>query len=341
MPRLSRVERSSTHVAILAGVQLTLGACQGGRESGTSAFATDDGSAETSIDGDGDGGGDGDGDGDGDGQIKFDLGANDAGETGDGAEGGLDGCKKVDVVFAIDNSDSMQEEIGAMKGPVFDELPAALLSVNGGIDDFQLGVVTGCPSPAHLHTNGASGNCGFSTGANYMVSSSPAIQAEYQCVTDLVNDGWMGVSQSCTDSGSNADDEEQPALTTARAVSAPAIDGANLGFLRPDAVLFLVAITDEDEELLDADSAAQIRDEIVNAKGDVKNVVFLGIGGGSDCQGLYGDAMDAQNLRAVAELFAADGRGVFHDLCGGNLTAGFQAALEIVDSACSEFIPPG
>jgi hypothetical protein len=174
-----------------------------------------------------------------------------------------------------------------------------------------------------------------------MVSSSPNLQAEYQCVTDLVNDGWMGVDQYCTDSGANGDDEEQPALASARAVSAPAIMGANAGFLRADAVLFLVAVTDEDEELLNASSAQQIRDEIVSAKGNVKDVVFLGIGGATDCEGLYGDAMDAEHLREVAELFAQDGRGVFHDLCGGNLEAGFAAALDIVDSACSEFIPPG
>jgi hypothetical protein len=158
------------------------------------------------------------------------------------------------------------------------------------------------------------------------------MDAEFACFGDI----FQG-DQEC--SGDN--DDEQPANTAADAVSEPARSNQNAGFVRDDAVLFVVAITDEDEQPVPDQSAQEIMDKIVAAKGTVNNVVFLGIGGGSDCEGPYGSAEDADRLREVSMLFAAANRGVFWDLCQGNLEMAFQAALEVVDSACIEFDPPG
>jgi hypothetical protein len=267
------------------------------------------------------------------GAIKFDVGAPE--ETGTG--GADQGCKRVDVLLSIDNSGSMVEELAALSGPVFDAFPQALLDVGNGLDDFQLAVIDACNDPANLHDTGAGGACNFSTGANYMSSTSPALIDEYHCVTALTQSGWMGMADAC--SGDN--DDEQPANTAADAVSPPAVSGANAGFVRDDAVLFVVAITDEDEQPAPDASAQEIADKLIAAKGTVNNVVFLGIGGGSDCEGPYGGANDAVRLREVAELFAAEGRGLFWDLCQGDLEQAFQAGLGVVDSACIDFEPPG
>ncbi|HEY8374887.1 MAG TPA: hypothetical protein VIK91_00305, partial [Nannocystis sp.] len=176
----------------------------------------------------------------GSGGIKFDVGA-----IPDSYHPPVDeGCKHVDVLIAIDNSGSMQEEIDALAGPVFDSFPQALLAVGNGLDDFQLGVIDACNNPPYLHDTGAGGFCNFSSGTNYMLSTSPALFDEYHCVTELTQSGYMGMGDDC--SGSN--DDEQPANTAADAVSPPAVHGANAGFVRDDAVLFVVAITDEDEQ---------------------------------------------------------------------------------------------
>lgn len=267
------------------------------------------------------------------GGLKFDVGAPE--ETGSG--GADQGCKRVDVLLSIDNSGSMVEELAALSGPVFDSFPQALLSVGNGLDDFQLAVIDACNNPANLHDTGAGGACNFSTGTNYMSSSSPDLIDEYHCVTALTQSGYMGMADDC--SGNN--DDEQPASTAAEAVSAPAVSGANAGFVRDDAVLFVVAITDEDEQPVPDATAQAIADKLIAAKGTVNNVVFLGIGGGSDCEGPYGGAVDAVRLREVAELFAAEGRGLFWDLCQGDLEQAFQVALGVVDSACIDFEPPG
>jgi hypothetical protein len=258
-----------------------------------------------------------------------------------GDDGGRMGCQKVDVVLAIDNSSSMSEEIEALRGPVLDAFPEALLSVNGGIEDFQLGVIDACPKPAYLHDRGSAGACAYSTGTNFMSSNSPDLAAEFSCVTQLAAEGSSLGADECVDDGDLNDDNEQAALTAARVASAAAAQAANGGFMRDDALLFVVAVTDEDEALVDADAVQDIYDELVAAKqGDIARISFLGVGGGSSCEGPYGSAEDAVNLRELTQMFIDDERGMFWDICEGSLEEAFITAIaEIVDPAC-ELLPP-
>ncbi len=253
-----------------------------------------------------------------------------------------DGCSKVDVVFAIDNSGSMSEEHDALRGPVFDSFPQQLLDINNGIQDFRLGVIDACPKPAWFHNWGASGACNFSTGVNYMSSTSANLAAEFSCVTAFSAQGYENMPDECVDDGALDDDDEQPSLTAAEAVSAANLGGMNLDFIRDDAILFVVAMTDEDEEFADVDSAQEIYDRLVAAKGgDVSSVVYLGIAGNSVCAGPYGTALDAEHAKEVANLFALQGQGLFWDLCQGNLETAFQTAIStLVDDTCQGFTPP-
>lgn len=288
-------------------------------------------------------GGSGEGTDDSGGDVRFDIGEGSG--PGSGGEGGSRVCRKVDLLLAVDNSSSMQEEISALAGPVFDSFPQQLLAVGNGLEDFHLAVKDGCTGPAVFHDRGRSGPCNFSTGKNWMVSTSPTLADEYSCVTDL----WA----SC------GEDDEQPANAAADAISTPYITGQNADFLRDDAVLFIVAITDEDEQPVPARSAQAIADRIIAAKnGAIENIVFLGIGGsdggmpggptcppvcigGSACSGPYGSASDASTLRQVADVFERAGRGLFWNLCDGNLEQAFAAAIELVDGACEDFDPVG
>lgn len=270
-------------------------------------------------------------------QTDADPGKLDVAMGGDGPTNGMaddganqGGCEKVDVVFAVDNSSSMQEEIAALRGPVFDAFPQALLAVGNGLSDFQLAVIDGCNNPAAFHDQGASGPCNFSTQTNWMVSDSPDLATEFACVTELTAEGWSGMTDAC--SGDN--DDEQPTNAAADAVTA---DALNAGFVREDAVLVVVAITDEDESPLPERTADQIADQIIAAKGSISDVVFLGIGGSRLCDGEYGTALPANTLQAVAQRFEVASRGVFWDLCDGDLETAFANLIDVVDSACLEF----
>jgi hypothetical protein len=98
-----------------------------------------------------------------------------------------------------------------------------------------------------------------------MSSNSAMLDEEFSCVTAFVPTGWMGMDDMCVDDGEFADDDEQPGLTAATSLSLVA-EMANAGFVRDDAILFVVAITDEDEEMLGTD-AATIAQTLVDAKG--------------------------------------------------------------------------
>ena len=254
-----------------------------------------------------------------------------------GTSTGLDeACRKVDVIFAIDNSGSMAEEIAALTGPVFDSFPAALLAVGNGIDDFHLAVIDACPRPAYYHNYGQSGACDFSTGANYMVSTSPTLTEEYHCVTELTQAGWNGMDDQC---GTDNDEDEQPARAASTSLTPAAISEANAGFLRDDALLLVVAMTDEDEELFGGFTTAEITQQIIDAKGTIDEVIFLGIGGNSECTGPYGGALEAVNLREISQTFVSAERGLFWDICQGDLETAFKQAITIVDGVCNDVIP--
>jgi len=273
------------------------------------------------------------------------LGDDDSG-GGDGGHSGVDGgdneftdaltpetCKHVDVLFSIDPSGSMQEELTAMSTEVFPDFAAALIGVSEGLDDYQVGVIDSCPDPANLHTRGQStGECNFYGGNAWIQSDSPNLETEFECVGDLYT------QSNC--SGNN--DDEQPASAACVALSAPWINNENAGFLRDDALLVVVALTDEDEQPVPSATAQQVYECLVGIKGDVKKMVFLGIGGGAPngCSpGTYGDAEYAATLNQITNMFIAEDRGVWWDLCAGSLGDGLTDAMEVIETACDEFPP--
>jgi hypothetical protein len=278
----------------------------------------------------GDDDGNGNGDGDGGANAGRDGGGNN--EFGDG--GSAAACKKVDLVFAVDPSGSMTDELMAMSTDVFPGFASALQNVGGGLEDYRIGVIDACPDPANFHTRGeSSSDCNFQSGEAWMTSASTALNAEFTCVGDIYK------TFNC--SGNN--DDEQPAsaaitaLTTYHATGQP-----NAGFLRNDALMVVVAITDEDEQPAPNNkSAMELYNELVAIKGDVKKMVFLGIGGGSGgCDpGTYGQADESVKLKSLTDLFIGQERGVFWDLCQGRLEDGLTDAMAVIEQACAEFPP--
>lgn len=266
-----------------------------------------------------------------------DQGGGGGGNGGGGNGGGGSGesfaaCKHVDVVIAVDNSGSMQEEKAALRDIAFPGFASALINVAGGLDDFRVGVLDACNRPASFHTRGMSGACNFAGGNVWIDSSSSNVSAEFKCVGDIYS-----ADMQC--SGDN--DDEQPATSATTALE-PAFMGAgkaNEGFLRDEALLVVVAITDEDEQPVPGADAQAIYDRLVAIKGDVSKMVFLGIGGASACDGAYGTAKYATKLENVTNKFIAQQRGVFWDLCQGNLDQGLTQALAVINSACEDFGP--
>jgi hypothetical protein len=307
-------------IGLLAGIWM-LGGCSG------------DDAASNGGDGTGDGFGNAE-PGDGSNGSGTPFGPAVGGAAGGGGSNVLDdeACNRVDLIIAVDGSMSMTEELQAMRETVFPAFAERLGQIGRGLDDFRVATLDACPSPANYHTRGAAAECNFDSGQPWVESSSSAMGAEFACVGDIYQ-----ADQRC--SGDN--DDEQPASAIAASLELPVVTAENLGFRRDDALLIAIAITDEDEQPTgDATSAQEVYSRLVGAVGDPQRMVFLGIGGGSDCRGAYGEADEASRLRNITERFEANERGVFWDLCQGRLEDGLEQAFQVIERACEEFPPP-
>lgn len=313
--------------------------------------------------------GDSDGDSSGDaGDLSGDAGGddgdnddgNDDGDSsGDAGDGNTFACKHLDIVFAVDPSGSMDEEMAAMGSEIFPAFAETLLNVSEGLEDYRAGTLDACPTPAAFNTSGEGltngpGDdvaCNFAGGQPWIEatpeSDPAAVTAEFQCVGTIDRTDYEGRVTAGACNGNN--DDEQPVKAIITALTPPFSMNENAGFVRDDAVLVVIAMTDEDE-LNDPDldppdlnlTPQQLYDQLVAVKGDVKDMVFLGIGGGvpDGCEGdggEYGTAIPATRLSAVTDLFKAQERGVYWDLCEGQLQDGLAEALTVIEQACDEF----
>jgi hypothetical protein len=249
------------------------------------------------------------------------------------------GCKRVDVLMAVDDSGSMRPKMQAISELVFPSFAAKLSEVGGGLDDFRVGVTSACAVSPILASRGDGGECALASGSPWVESTSPNLLAEFECVGDIYS--TPEADGGCD--GSN--DDEAPTATAIAALSEPWITGANQGFLRDDALLVVVAITDEDEQPVPDRSAQELHDALVAIKGDASRIVFLGIGGSRDCDEkaaapeTAGGAEEATKLRELTEIFVREGRGVAWDLCEGNFVDGLDEAMNIIHGACTAFVP--
>lgn len=283
------------------------------------------------------------------------------GEGGTGGVGGAGGgsdrppgsgeqCKRIDVVFAIDGSPSMLEEQKSMT-EIIGGFAAELIKVGPQVKDFRIAVTDACPYPAVFHdfgrrSDGTIGDCMFEGGHRWMESTSKKLVGEFECAGQLPT--VVDPKYGCMIFPRGPHDE-QPTSTAAECLEPPASapGGPNEGFLRDDAVLVVVALTDEDEQPNPDRSAKAIFDRLVKIKGDAKKIVFLGIGGTKACcaldepphppDGVYGCATKASKLAEIASLFAAEGRGLFWDICGGGFDKALAEALKLIGTACREW----
>ncbi len=240
-------------------------------------------------------------------------------------------CSLVDLIIAVDASSSMTEELKAMRTDIFPAFAERLARVGKGLENFRVATIDACPNPATYHTRGARNACNFSSGEAWIDSTSPDLESEFACVGDIYED-----DVEC--SGSN--DDEQPASAAAASLEPPFANNANEGFSRPDALLVILAITDEDEQPTGAArSAQQVFERIVATKGDVSRVVFIGIGGSRSCEGVYGSAAESVKLKNITQRFIDRDRGVWHDLCVGQIEDSLDEAFAVINRACDEFVP--
>ncbi|EDM80064.1 hypothetical protein PPSIR1_20594 [Plesiocystis pacifica SIR-1] len=263
------------------------------------------------------------------------------------------GCKKVDMLFALDGSASMIEEINALKaGAAFLGIVEALESLNCGDIDYRIGV-TGdndngwITPPGWSDLNPWFDSLDYGAGdiATHFLGAANAVAAS------------GGASVGC-----------EHVLTSA--VNLLSSDSS--GFLRDDALLVLVLLTDVDDygwydqlggapepfcEGFGCATAPQpvatLQDTLVALKdGDQAGVATIVIAGDPNANGgvnfcgqpqSCATAFHAERLYEFAEI-QTGANGYAHNLCAGAATVptAVEAALsEDIDLACQSFEPVG
>jgi hypothetical protein len=259
------------------------------------------------------------------------------------------GCKKVDMLFALDGSLSMIEEINALKaGQAFLGIVDALESLNCGGIDYRIGVTGDNDDGFMVPNNWAEPEPWFDSGA----FTAAEISVHFQAAATKIGNGG-GAPLGC-----------EHVLTSAVNL----LGNDSTGFLREDALLVLVMVTDVDDYgaydqqggnscglgCPDAGPPVQtLYDTLVSLKADdpagVATIVIAGdptsnagvniCNQPQSCQ----TAFHADRLYEFASLHAGT-NGFTADVCdgAGAVPQAVQTALgENIDLACQEFEPVG
>lgn len=256
------------------------------------------------------------------------------------------GCRKIDFLFVIDNSDSMDDEQENLVNsfPGFVRVMRQVLEAT----DFHIMVVATGGDPddeddpaldveACEEVQGAGRrrsedgeDCGIAGGLPFMLAEQPNLEATFSCLARVGTDGAA----------------VERAMDTLRAATSPTLNAAgrcNAGFLRDDAILVTTFITDEEDRRSEGEPA-DWRQALLDAKsGNQDALVLLGLVGDNNVDdGLLGGPCGGQDADGSPRLqeFVSSLDGVLGSVCAPDYSPFFQTAVGSIDSACSDFEKP-
>jgi hypothetical protein len=278
------------------------------------------------------------------------------GDDGTGTDGGNQPrqCNKMDIVFVVDDSGSMAEEQDnlASNFPMFATLLSNYTTSDGLKIDYRVALTTtgrdityNAPGPfggtMTFHETGPDGeffnNCGLAK--RWLEPTDTNMQQTLACRADVGTDG----------SGM-----EMPLLMTKWALEKRVAD-TNAGFLRDDALLAVVMLTDEDDSSTTQDNftitftnpnppidynPADHVQFLDTLKGNRSRWAAAAIAGDGDCSSAFGEAANAARIKDFVNMANSQGttQAVFSSICAGDLTIGLKQALDLFQAACGDII---
>jgi len=262
-----------------------------------------------------------------------------------------DGCNAVDFLFVIDNSGSMytaQSNLIANFPAFIDGIQATLTDV----DSYHVGIATsddysgnplGCRSLGALVTSTTGGDssnatCGpYADGFNYITEQDDLAES-FACAAQV---GTSGDAYELT----------MNAVETAISDEFNAPGACNEGFIRDNALLVVVVISDEADGPGDPDGAPPLYsstgtpqswyESVLAAKDGIPEnaaaLVLTNYQGGSCVPS--GGYDDGANMVEFAGLFGENG--FVAGICEPDYGPSFANATAVIQQACENFIPPG
>lgn len=276
-------------------------------------------------------------------------------DAGSGDPGTAQKCNKMDIVFVVDDSGSMSEEQSnlATNFPMFATVLQNYVNDEGLHVDFRIAVTTtgknftttftGFPLPPMVE-HGPDGvflnNCGVAQ--RWLDGTTPNLSTTLGCRANV---------------GTGGSSYEMPLLMTKHALGEHG-GAENAGFIRPDALLGVVMLTDEDDgsssqNMITVDpmnptasnptidfQPAELIQFLDTLKGHRSRWATGVIAGETSCNSSFGAAAEATRLKQFVQMTNANGsqQAVFSSICAGNLTMALSDVLAKFQAACGGII---
>jgi hypothetical protein len=269
------------------------------------------------------------------------------------------GCTKMDILFVIDNSDSMSEE----QQNLIDSFAAFIEAIEAydviGTDD-PIDYHVGVTSTAVDHNECGDFNCWLEEAEDgvlqnaplgnngdcdppellYMEGPAPEVPDQFACVASLGTLGWPW---------------EMPLEAIRRGMTdgfegEGHLSAENAGFLRDDALFVAIIITDEDDvsrantyptnpwaPMPDPAPVQDYADVMLQIKDSYDKMAFGLISGpnNTDCENDWGNADAAPRLHEFLSL--VNSTGAWGSLCDSDLASAINTILDTIEAACDEY----
>jgi len=268
-------------------------------------------------------------------------------------------CERMDILFVIDNSGSMSEEQGNLIAnfPGFATLIDGYITQAGDALDYRIAVTTAgrdvtynitVPGFPTIPFTEAGDNGEFRRGCGlprpWIERGDADVSGTFSCIANV---------------GTSGPGAEMPLLGLEWSLNQRVLDGTNAGFLRDDALLAVVMITDQDDcsrtddgftidgsqptcfdpadsNILPLSHYYSFLDGLKGARGRWASAVIAGDGPGS-CTSSFGEAAEA--IRMIDFVGQAGDNTVLSSICDGDLTSALGEALDQFESSCNSFPP--
>jgi hypothetical protein len=263
-------------------------------------------------------------------------------------------CQKMDILFVVDDSGSMAEEQTnlASNFPQFAEV----------LNQYMVGA--NLPLDYHV----AITTTGRDVAYNEVIPAIPPLLPEQRIpLSEEGDDGafrntcnmprrWLertdpgmaSMFACAANVGTGGPGLEMPLYASELALDDRIADGTNGAFLRDDALLAIIYLTDEDDcsrhdnnfdvyadQPCTTEPPSQWVSFFDDLKGDRGRWATAVIAGPTDCSSGFGEAAAAHRMQEFVNLTGENA--VFSSICDGNLAGALQTALDKFEAACESF----
>ena len=258
-------------------------------------------------------------------------------------------CQAMDVLFVIDNSGSMGQE----QANLIANFPGFITVLNNSGLDYRVAVTTTGRNYMYTMTTPIGPVPMSQTGGDNGAMLKPAACNMTKRWIDKLDPNPSSTFECVANVGTSGPGDEMPLSAMRDAFEERMQDGTNAGFRRPNALLAVVILTDEEDCSYEQSVSLPLGQALCDSMQEpVPNYVsFLdtytghhsrwavaaiaGPGPGA-CSSSFGGADEATRLKQFVQLTGTNGQ--MSSICDGDLSIGLAKALMLFQSACGDII---